>query len=142
LGVPALRPTELAGRVDMPIPVYRYQAVAARVLGLHTDVFTAQNTLQKARYNLRLAQISPIPDVDVIVRVQKDYTTSPFNVTPSVQVGVPVPLWNQNRGGIIQAQGSLLRAVEESHRVRDDLSQRLAAAFEDYQNNRQLLEYY
>src|SRR5439155_13827061 len=92
LGLPALPPTEVAGRVDMPSPVYRCPTVAARVLSLHTDVFTAQNTLQKARYNLRLAQITPIPDVDVIVRVQKDYTTSPFNVTPSVQVGVPVPL--------------------------------------------------
>jgi len=31
---------------------------------------------------------------------------------------VPVPVWGQNKGNIIQAQGALLRAVEEAHRVR------------------------
>src|SRR5262249_49714802 len=70
-------------------------------------------------------------------------TTPPFNlVTPSFVVSVPVPLWDRNQGGIRQAQGQLLRAVEDPHKVRDDLSGRLAEAFARYESNRVLLGLY
>jgi cobalt-zinc-cadmium efflux system outer membrane protein len=142
MGLPAMPPTELAGRVDMPIPRFRYDALLARVLATHSYVVTSQNTLQKARYNLRLAQMTPVPDVTVHLAIQKDFTTPPFQVAENVQMGVPLPVWDQNKGNIIQAQGALLRGVEEAHRVRDDLTNHLATAFEQYENNRVLLEYF
>jgi cobalt-zinc-cadmium efflux system outer membrane protein len=142
LGLPALHPTELAGRVDMPIPRFLYDSALAWVLNRNTDVMTAENTVLKNRYNLRLAQITPVPDVDVRVSVMKDFSTAPFTIVNNVTVGVPLPVWDQNKGAIIQAQGNLLRAVEEGHRVRDDLTGRLAEAFERYDNNRILLEFY
>jgi cobalt-zinc-cadmium efflux system outer membrane protein len=126
----------------LPIPRFQYDAVLARVLNTHTDVQTAENSVQKSRYNLRLAQITPVPDVSLHVAVEKDFSVPPFLITNSIQMGVPVPVWDQNRGNIIQAQGNLLRAVEEAHRVRDDLTNRLAGAFEQYENNRVLLDYY
>jgi cobalt-zinc-cadmium efflux system outer membrane protein len=142
LGLPGMCPTELAGRVDMPIPVYCYEQVLAWVLSKHTDVLTALNTVQRERYNLRLAQMMPIPDVEVGLAVMKDFTTPPFAVVENITVGVQLPVWDRNQGNILQAQANLLRAVEESHRVRNDLTARLAEAFERYQNNRVILEYY
>src|SRR5262249_1942157 len=62
LGLPGMPPTELAGRVDLPIPVYSYDEVLTQMLNRHTDVLTARNSLQKARYNLELAQVAPFPD--------------------------------------------------------------------------------
>jgi cobalt-zinc-cadmium efflux system outer membrane protein len=135
-------PTKLEGRVDMPLPVFHYDQVLARMLANHTDVLTARNNLLRARYNLRAAQVTAIPDIEVRLAVQKDFTTPPFDITHNLQIGGPIPIWDINKGGIKQAQGQLLRAVEEDHRVRDDLSQRLADAFERYQDNRMLLEYY
>jgi cobalt-zinc-cadmium efflux system outer membrane protein len=126
----------------MPVPHFAYAAALERVLAGHTDVVTAENTVQRARYNLRLAQVTPVPDVNLHLAIEKDFSMPPFAVTHSIQLGVPVPVWDQNKGNIIQAQGTLLRAVEEAHRVRDDLTNRLAAAFEQYENNRVLLEYY
>src|SRR5262249_16700663 len=142
LGLPALPPTELVGRVDMPLPAYQFEEVLARVLNTHTDVATAQNTLERARYNLRLAQVTPIPDVDVRVVVQKDNTGVPKLIQYGIQTGIQLPVWDKNRGNILQAEGQLLRATEEAHRVRSDLSSRLAEAFERYANNRSLLGYY
>lgn len=142
LGLPAMPLTELAGPVDMPIPVYSYDQILHWVLSHHTDVLTAQNTVQRARYNLRLAQVRPVPDVDFRVMLQKDFTTYPFLAVTSVQVGMPVPVWDKNQGNIIAAQGQLLRASEEAHRVRNNLTARLAEAFERYDNNRILLRYY
>jgi cobalt-zinc-cadmium efflux system outer membrane protein len=141
-GLPALPPTELAGRADVVVPVFDYDKALAHILAEHTDVRTAENGIQKARYNLRLAQVTPVPDVDVQVVVQKDNTGPPFEITPSLHVTVPVPVWDQNLGAIKQAQANLLHAVEEPHRVRTDLTTRLADAFERYNSNRVVLEYY
>jgi cobalt-zinc-cadmium efflux system outer membrane protein len=142
LGVPGLPQASLAGSLDMPIPAYRYDEVATRVLARHTDVLTARATLERARYNLRLAQVTPCPDIDVRVLVQKDYTGDPHNVMTSIQVGGPVPVWNRNQGNILQAEAQLVRASEEEHRVRDDLARQLADAFERYNLNRELLSPY
>jgi cobalt-zinc-cadmium efflux system outer membrane protein len=142
LGLPALPPTELAGRVDMDVPAYVYKDVLARVLAGHTDVLTTENGILRARYNLRLQQVTPIPDVMLHLAVEKDYSMPPFETTYSVQLGGPIPLWDQNKGNIIQAQGNLLNAIEEPHRVRDDLTTRLADAFERYSNNLILVQDY
>jgi cobalt-zinc-cadmium efflux system outer membrane protein len=142
LGLPGMPPTEVAGHIDMPIPRFNFEQVLARVLSTHTDVLTARNTEQRARYNLRLAQVTPIPDVEVRLIVQQDWTTPPFLLTSGLQVGGPIPIWNHNKGGIIQAQGQLLRAVEESHRVRSALTTSLATAYETYDNNRRTVELY
>jgi cobalt-zinc-cadmium efflux system outer membrane protein len=142
LGLPGMKPTQLAGRIDMPLPLYNYEKSLAYVLTKHTDVLTAQNTIQKARYDLRLAQITPVPDLLLHLAVEKDFTTPPFNVTSSMTLGGPLPVFDRNRGNIIQAQGALMRANEEPHRVRDALTSSLAGAFEAYDNARVLLDYY
>ncbi len=142
MGLPGLPPTELAGSVDMSMPVLDHNAVLVRILSTNSDVGTAEHTLAKARTNYRLAEAIPIPDVTAQVAVQKDYTAAPFGATTNVQIGMPIPLWDKNRGGIMQADGQLRRAVEEPHRVRDDLTSRLADAFERYQSNRTIVEYY
>lgn len=142
LGLPGMPPTELAGRVDAPIPLFDHDFVLNYALHHHTDVLTAENTLVKAQYNLRLARQTPIPDMDVRVLVQKDYTGQPFNIDPSVQISFPIPVWDCNQGGIIQAQGTTVNASEEAHRVRADLTTRLADAYERYTTNRVLLGYY
>src|SRR5262249_43492052 len=129
MGVPGLPPAPLAGRIDMPIPVYRYEDVAPRVLAGHTDVLTARTSLERARYELRLALATPIPDVGVRVLVQKDYTSDPHNVITGVQVGGPIPVFDRNRGNILRAEAQLERATEEEHRVRDELARQLAEAF-------------
>jgi cobalt-zinc-cadmium efflux system outer membrane protein len=142
LGMPGMPPTELAGRASMQIPLYAYDAVLAHVLARHTDIITAQNSLARARFNLQLARVTPIPDVDARVVVQKDYTTPPNALTYGVQLSIPVPVWDRNQGNIFQAQALLQRAEEESHRVRDELSKSLADAYERYRNSLNQIEHY
>ena len=142
LGLPAMPPTELAGRIDLPIPVYDHNAVLTRALQSHTDVLTAENTFQQARFRLRLAQVQVVPDVTVNVVLQKDYTGPPFGTVYSLQAGVPVPIFDRNQGGIVEAEAQVRQASEEGHRVRDDLTTRLATAFEAYESNRLLLRIY
>ncbi len=142
LGLPGLPPTQLAGRIDVPLPAYEYRAVLARVLSRHSTLASAEAAIQKAKYDLELARRVPIPDVEVRAMFQKDRTGAPFEIAGSLAVSVPVPVWNRNQGGILQAQAALIRATEEAHRARSELSNTLADAFERYENTRVVLSYY
>jgi len=139
---PDMAPTELAGRPDMPLPKFQFDDVLPLVVEQHTDVASAQNNILKAQYLVRLAEVTPIPDVMVRSVVQKDYTTPPFNTTANVEVSMPVPLFDRNQGGRLQAQANLARAIEEIPKVRNELTKQLAEAFERYINAAYLLNYY
>jgi cobalt-zinc-cadmium efflux system outer membrane protein len=136
-------PVELAGRADMPLPRYDADRVAALVLARHTDVLTAENTVARAREELRLQQVTPVPDLTVAARVARDFTNPPgISTTAGVDVTVPLPVWDRNQGHIRQAEAQLLRASLGAERARNDLSGRLADAFARYQSARQLIAFY
>jgi cobalt-zinc-cadmium efflux system outer membrane protein len=134
--------TDVAGRVDAFIPYYDYDAILAYVLRNHTDVLTARNGIDKARYNLKLAQVTPIPDVDVNMAMLKDYSLAPKQYCPTLTLGVPIPVWDQNKGAVIAAESALIRAMEEPHRVELNLARALAAAYANYMTNLEALEDY
>jgi cobalt-zinc-cadmium efflux system outer membrane protein len=143
LGLPALPPTEVVGRIDMPAPVYVYDKLLAHVLSRHTDVLSALNGIEKARFNLEAAKVTPIPDVNVNATVYEDLTPgAPNRLVAIGGASVTLPVWDLNRGAVHQARSALLRANEEPHRVRDDLSGRLADAYRRYTENRDLLALY
>src|SRR5206468_4280299 len=73
---------------------------------------------------------------------QKDNTTPPFGVIHSVLLGVQVPVFNRNQGGILEAEGNLGRVSLEPARVRNDLTAQVAAAFQRYDNSRTLVMLY
>jgi cobalt-zinc-cadmium efflux system outer membrane protein len=134
--------TEVAGRIDRAIPYYDYDQVLARVLRNHTDVLVARNGLEKARYSLKLAQITPLPDIDVNAGLLKDTAVPPKGTSPTLSVGVPLPIWDTNKGNIIAAESALVRASEEPHRVEEQWKTTIAGAYLNYKNNLDALEFY
>lgn len=143
LGIPDMPPRTLAGSADNPFELVDYDAALDYVLTNNTDVLTAQNAVTQARLRLRLEEVTPIPDVNVYGAIQKDFTSTPkTRTTYNLQVGIPVPIFNRNKGNIITAQGALVKASAGVQRVRNDLSAQLAAAYERYENNRVATEYY
>jgi cobalt-zinc-cadmium efflux system outer membrane protein len=142
IGLRKLPLSDVAGRVDAAIPYYDYDHVLAHVLNNHTDVLAARNGLDKARYNLKLAQITPFPNVDINVAVLKELSLPPKQFTHTLSVGVPLPIWDQNKGNIIAAEAALVRATEEPHRVETNLTNLLATAYLGYKNNLNALESY
>ncbi len=134
--------SEVAGRVDSAIPYYDFDAIQAYVLRNHTDVLTARNGIDKARYNLKLAQVTPVPDVDVNIGVYKDYSLAPKQYCPTLTLGIPIPVWDHNKGAVMAAESALIRAAEEPHRVEQNLANTLATAYMGYKTNLEALEYY
>jgi cobalt-zinc-cadmium efflux system outer membrane protein len=139
LGLPDMPPTEVEGRVDLPVPVFDYDDVLARLRN-HTDVLTASVSLQKAKYQLQQAKLQVLPDVDIRVLTQKDYSTPPNQVANSVTVSLPIPVWDQNRGGIYAAKWNLAQASVGPEQARNALINTLADAFNRYLDARQTVD--
>jgi cobalt-zinc-cadmium efflux system outer membrane protein len=142
MGLPGMPPTQLAGRIDVPVPALEYSKVMARMMARHSSLASTEASVQKAKFDLELARRIPIPDVEVKALLQKDRTGPPHELAGSLTVSVPVPVWNANQGAIMQAQAVLARQNEEAHRVRTELTSTLTDAFERYQNGQMMLAYY
>jgi outer membrane protein, heavy metal efflux system len=143
LGLRQLPLTQVEGRIDAVIPFYDFDKVLERVLRHHTDVLTARNGLDKARYQLKFQQLTPLPDVDVNVAILQDYAVAPKQMVPTATIGLPLfPLWDQNKGNIMAAEAGLIRATEEPHRVEENLTNLLATAYTGYKTNLDALEFY
>src|SRR5262249_59378255 len=115
-----MRVTELAGNLGRDLPRFDFDKALAHVLQDHTDAQTALNGIPKARYNLRLAEVTAVPDFTVGATVLYDATPpGPPRLVPGVTASVPLPVFDRNQGGIRQAQAALVRAAEEPHRVQN-----------------------
>jgi cobalt-zinc-cadmium efflux system outer membrane protein len=142
LGMRQLPLTQVGGRIDRFIPYYDYDDVLAYALRNHTDILTARNLVPQARYKLRLAQVTPIPDLDVGYRYGKDFTAFPFGSYSQLLLQMPMPVWDQNKGNIMAAQAALIRATEEQHSAEINLTNNLADAYTNYKNSLYAIDYY
>jgi cobalt-zinc-cadmium efflux system outer membrane protein len=142
IGQPDMAPAPLAGNAIMGEPQLSYELLCERMLANHTDLLTAANTVIKARYELALARVMPIPDVNLKLVVQKDYSTPPFATVANVEIGMPIPVWDRNQGNIRKAEAEVAQALEEIPGIRLDLLNRLAEASERYLTNRQTVDTY
>lgn len=137
LGLPLMPITPVQGRADMPVPVVRYEAAFARMLSVHPDILMGRNMRSRAQIALKLEQVRPVPDLFVYGTFQRDFTTPGVRSTSyNTQVGVPLPIWNRNRGNIMSAQGDLGQAAQQLARAQIDLTEQLANAFSQYETNR------
>jgi outer membrane protein, heavy metal efflux system len=142
IGLRQLPLSQVEGRIDVVIPHFDYDTVLDYVLRNHTDVLTARNTLDKSKYQLKLAQVIPVPDVDINVALLKDYVIEPKAWVPTASIGFPLPIWDQNKGNILAAEAGMIRATEESHRVAMNLTETLTTAYTNYRTNLQALDYF
>jgi cobalt-zinc-cadmium efflux system outer membrane protein len=140
VGVRDLPLSELSGSLEAHVPRYDYHQALAHVLEHHTDVLTAKNVIEAQRYNLKGAQVVPVPDVDVRFTVQKEVALAPFQWVNTLQFGIVLPIWDQNKGAVLAAEGALARALQEPVRVELNLTNTLAGAFATYRNNLDALE--
>jgi outer membrane protein, heavy metal efflux system len=142
MGLKQLPLSQVEGEVDRLIPYYDYDEVLAHVLRNHTDVLTAVYTIKGSDYSLKLARVTPIPDVEVRLDLFKEHMIQPFQNYYMVSASIPFPIWDQNKGAIRAAAAAKVRAVEQPHAVQVNLTTNLAAAYATYQTNLYSMDYY
>lgn len=140
VGDPALQPTALAGNLQDGMVLLTWDDMLNRLLTESPQLAGAQAGVARAQAALSRECAGRVPNVDLQAGVQYDNATRDTFAT--VQVGVPMPIYNRNQGNIAKAQAELAAAQHEVRRVRLALEQRLAAVFEQYATAHQQVERY
>jgi outer membrane protein, heavy metal efflux system len=139
-GVPDMAPAPLAGELQEGLSLLTWDAELDRVLSESPVAAEARSGVAKAQAAVARECAQRIPNVDLQIGAQYDNATR--DAIAGVQAGVPVPLFNRNQGNIRRAQAEVSAAQAEVRRVDLELQQRLAVAFEQYQNARCQVEKY
>ena len=126
LGMPHLTRHTVAGSVQLQIPDLDYDQAAAALMARHTDLTAARSRISGASCNLKLQQVTPIPNVTLYGAFQHDDTTPLSDYSTNVQLSMPVPMFNKNQGNIASAHGQLVRANNDLADVQNNLMSRLA----------------
>jgi cobalt-zinc-cadmium efflux system outer membrane protein len=139
-GIPQTPPTPLIGDIEAAIPDYTWDEVLTRLLTTSPELSAARATVDRASFVLARAQVEPFPNLDVHAGVQHD-NNSGFEIA-TIDVTVPVPVFNRNQGNIRRAEADLQAARAEVARIELMLHNRLAAEYERFRNAHQQLQRY
>lgn len=140
VGEPGMQPVPLAGNVADGIEQVGWEDALSQVLYASPQLAAAAANVRRAQWAVRRAQAEPIPNLNLQGVVQYDDSTN--NAIAGAQVGLPIPIFNRNQGGIRQAWGELRAAQADVSRLELELQHRLAQVFERYDNARRQVARY
>jgi outer membrane protein, heavy metal efflux system len=133
-------PRPLAGSLaDLP-PKLDLGAELQRLLAESPEIQYAKAGVTRAEYLRRRERAQRTPDVNVVVGPSYDFNSK--QMIGEVDLSVPLPIFNRNRGNIQAAEGEIRRAQADVRRVEMSLRSRMGDAFETYQTNQRLVEEY
>jgi cobalt-zinc-cadmium efflux system outer membrane protein len=152
VGNPELPPAMLAGNPEDDLTPLNETQLLDALLAQSPDVRVSRASLERARAALARARAERVPDL--FVRGGLGYSFDRFEAAPfslvgqrkglegQLEVGVNVPLFNRNQGGIAAAQAEVGIAERDVDRVQLLLRTRFAASFREYRNAQQIVERY
>lgn len=140
VGRPDLPVGSLAGRVDLPPPVFDPEVLKSRLLVEHTDILTRLNNVAQAQTREVLARRLPIPDLQTNTYHQYDNVAQTYQF--GVQLGITVPIYDRNQGNIRAAQAQISAAGEDLRRSQNTLLGQLAEAYGRYEGATQIVANY
>jgi cobalt-zinc-cadmium efflux system outer membrane protein len=120
----------LKGDVSQLPTMLTWDTELTRLQTMSPEVAAAMANVGRAEANLQRQSVEPVPNLETQVSVQFDNATE--DTITSVQLGLPLPIWNRNQGGIREAQAEVLEARRNVERVELDLQRRLSSAFQRY----------
>ena len=130
IGNPHFPPQQLHGNLDEPANALSWDEQLDRLVTESPEIAAAITEVERARWALNRACVEAKPDVDLKVAVQHDSMSG--DTVTGVLVGLPLPLWNRNQGGIQQAHSDVVAAENGIQRVKLRLRRRLASVFQEY----------
>lgn len=130
----------LSGDVAQLPDLLNWDEQLVRITTTSPEMSAAMAEFARAQNALQRARVEPVPDVTTMFSVQFDNATE--DTIAGVQMGIPLPIWNRNQGGIRQAEAEVTQARRNADRVELNLKQRLAAAFQEYSTARSQAEAY
>ena len=132
LGTPDMELGPITGPLEDDLPPLDWNDSLRRLQDGSPQLAEARSAVQRARCAVAQENAQRTPNLDVRAAVQ--YDDAAGDSYASVELGLPLPLFNRNQGNICRAQAQLLGAKKEVERLDLSLQARLATAFERYRN--------
>jgi len=129
-GVARLAPMNLAGSLVTSEQPLDYDTALAGLLASSPEMTAAWQKIQHDRIAVERERVQPIPNVIAQVTVGRNFESD--DTTAGVNVGLPLPVFDRNRGTIQQALADLTRAQAEVRRLELELQTRLATEYRKY----------
>ena len=133
----------IMGHPDLPIQVLEgdpaflptkldREAVAQHLLTTSPEIAAAMTNIERARWAAQRALVERTPNVTVQGLVNWRDNGIDGDPDGAVTVGLPMPLWNRNQGGIRQAALEAAAAERALDQLELHLQNRLASIYERY----------
>ncbi|MDQ2675192.1 MAG: TolC family protein, partial [Actinomycetota bacterium] len=144
---PDLKPARLAGSLDAGEAALDQEQLLATLLRDSPEIRAARAGVERARAEVSRQRAERIPDLFVNAgvghnneRLERDGRK--IGAEGRIEVGVNVPIFNRNRGGIAAAEAELAIAERELDRLQLSLRTRMASSFREYRSARTMVEKY
>jgi outer membrane protein, heavy metal efflux system len=135
VGAPNLPQQSLDGDLEGDRIELTWEASLQRLLSSSPEIAAAMSEIERARWALERASIEQVPNVTVQGLVNWRDNGIGGSSDGSLTVGIPLPIWNRNQGGIVQAQGQVTAAERAFDQLELSLENRLAPVYERYANS-------
>ncbi len=125
-------------RIDPDIETLRVTALDAR-----PDIRAKRHTFSQRESDMKLAKAYRIPDVTIGAGYAIQGSRGPDNPGQfALSAGIPLPLFNRNQGGILQAEVSLQSAEAEVNKTVNLVENEVEVAYRNLLQSRRLVEAY
>ncbi|MDP1797350.1 MAG: TolC family protein, partial [Planctomycetaceae bacterium] len=114
-GIPQLSATALEDNLTTTQAPLDYDAALGQLLSCSPELVAAWQKIRHDEIQLERERVQPIPNVLVNARVGRNVEAG--DTTAGVNVGLPIPFFDKNRGTIQQAQADLNRAHADARRL-------------------------
>ncbi len=140
VGVPQLSATTLEDHLTTMQEPLDYDLALGQLLSCSPELVAAWQKIRHDEIQLERERVQPIPNVHVNARVGRNFEAG--DTTAGVNIGLPIPFFDQNRGTVQQAQADLNRAHADARRLELELQSRLATEYRIYLSAWQRIEEY
>lgn len=140
-GVTQLSPTPLEDNLTITREPLDYDSALGQLHSNSPELIAAWQKIRHDELQLERERVQPIPNILVDARVGRNFEAG-GQTTAGVNVGLPIPLFDRNRGTIQQAQADLARSHAEARRLELELQSRMAAEYRTYLSAWQRVEEY
>ncbi len=140
IGMPNITPQRLNGDLHPHTRALGWDEMLEKLFSQSPELAAAHTMVALRRSQLLRAKVEMKPNILYVLGFQQD--TKSHDLIGDVQVGLPLPILNNNRGNIQTAYAELRNAEAEVARVRLAIRKRLASVYEIYQNSRTEVDQY
>lgn len=131
VGIPGLAVRNVTGRLIGAYPVFDEELLRRYVILQHTQIRIAGSVIEQTKYQLRRAEVEPVPNPYLGPAYQYGLTPGQDQFWFNIQFSLPV--WDRNQGNIRAARANVGVAQQNLRTIQNNYLNQASNSFSRYQ---------